>query len=132
MTNSDKHERILIIESDLNVARTIASLCFALGHEPLVAQDGFTGMLLARRIRPRVIFADLTLPGLDGFEIVRRIRRLPELAHTAVVALTENTPRRPAANQLGFDDFVMKPLNPMRLEHIIARFCVCIAQHAHA
>ncbi len=132
MTNHPTSEKILIIENDLSVARHIVQLCFALGHEPLVARDGFTGMLLAKRVKPRLILSDLAIPGLDGFEIVRRVRQIRELDHTAVVAITGIAPGRAAHNQSNFDDYALKPINAVRLEHIIAQFCICIAHEAHA
>jgi CheY-like chemotaxis protein len=122
-----KSEKILIIEDDLNAARRIILLCRELGHDPLLARDGFTGMLLAKRLKPRLIISDLATPGLDGFEVVRRVRKDHDLDHTAIVGVTGNVPRSPAANQSNFDDFVLKPIDSEAMEQVISKFCATVA-----
>src|SRR5437764_874332 len=61
-----KREQILIIEENLDTAHQIVALCFKLGYEPLLVCDGFSGMLLAMRVKPRMIISDLETAGLDG------------------------------------------------------------------
>jgi DNA-binding response OmpR family regulator len=123
MKESMKNNTILIIENDLNVARQIVTQCFKLGYEPLVARDGFTGMLLAKVVRPRMILSDVTVPGLDGFQIVRRVRELHELDETTVVAISSTFPGQSGNDDVSFDDCLLKPINSTRLEHVIAQGC---------
>lgn len=118
-----KSETILIIESDLNVARDIVTLCFAMGHEPLVTRDGFTGLLLAKRVHPRLILSDVSVPGLDGFEMVRRVRQIAGLNDTTVVALCNTKPGKASANQNNFDDYLLKPIDKTELGRIIEKSC---------
>lgn len=113
---------ILIIENDLNIARRIVTLCFALGYVPLLARDGFTGILLAKAARPRMIFSDVSLPGLDGFQLVRRIKELVELHDTPVVAISATFPGH-AADDVAFDDCLLKPINDVRLKFVIDHAC---------
>ena len=119
-------ERILVIEENLEIAHQIVALCFKMGWEPLLARDGFTGMLLALRAQPRLIVCDVETAGLDGFEIVRRARLHPELNGTAIVAISKVTPRKPAANQSGFDAHVLKPVCSTQLAEIVLNL---IQQH---
>lgn len=125
-------EQILVIEDNLDTAHQIVALCFKLGYEPLLARDGFTGMLLANKVHPRVIISDVETPGLDGFEIVRRVREHPELDHTAVIAITKNAPRRPVCENNAFDDYVLKPLISTTLGASINKFCLSEKPLAHA
>ena len=116
-------QKILIIEDDLNAARRIVLLCREMGHDPLLARDGFTGMLLAKRLKPRLIISDTAIPGMDGFEVARQVRSDSELDATAVVAVTQTAPARAAANQPNYDAFMTKPLEDERVECIINQFC---------
>jgi CheY-like chemotaxis protein len=123
-------QKILIIEDDLNAARRIVLLCREMGHDPLLARDGFTGMLLAKRLKPRLIISDTAIPGMDGFELARRVRNHDELRETAVVAVTQTVPAHPAANQPNFDAVMTKPLEDERVECIINQFCAEVAEVA--
>lgn len=114
-------ERILVIEENLEIAHQIVALCFEMGCEPLLARDGFTGMLLALRAQPRLIVCDVETAGLDGFEIVRRARQHPQLNGTSIVAISKVVPRKPAANQAGFDAHVLKPVVSAQLAEIVVK-----------
>ncbi len=118
-----KREQVLVIEENPATAHEIVSLCFKMGYEPLLACDGFNGMLLALRVKPRVIISDVETPGLDGFEIVRRIRSHHELDGSAVVGVSRVAPRKPAANQIGFDDCVLKPVSSTELAAVLNKLC---------
>jgi CheY-like chemotaxis protein len=67
--------RVLVIEDDIDSGETFAQLLTALGQEVKVAVDGETGLHIAASWRPHVIFLDLDLPVMDGFEVARRLRR---------------------------------------------------------
>jgi CheY-like chemotaxis protein len=116
-------EKILIIEDDEVAAESIELLCKSLGHMPLVAHDGVTGLLMASTEKPRLILSDIAMPGLDGFEVARRVRTNHDLDSTAVVAVTACAPRPPAANQVAFDDYVMKPFSVEHLGQVISKYC---------
>jgi len=113
--------KILIIEDDQLAAESIESLCREMGHQPVVAYDGATGLSMAASERPNLILSDIAMPGLDGFEVARRVRSNRDLDQTAIVAVTAHSPRRPAANQKTFDDYVIKPFTIENLEQVIRR-----------
>src|SRR6266480_3861128 len=102
---------ILIIEDDHSAAESIETLCRELGHNTLVAYDGMTGLQMAATEKPRLILSDIAMPGMDGFEVARRVRSNHDLDGTAIVAVTGHPPKTPAANQNTFDDYVIKPYN---------------------
>lgn len=115
--------KILIIEDDQTAAESIKSLCHDLGHRPMVANDGTTGLQMAASEKPRLILSDIAMPGLDGFEVARRIRSNHELDGTAIVAVTGTLPPTPAKNQMTFDDYVIKPFTVENLMLVIAKYC---------
>lgn len=81
------------------------------------AADGATALTLAQRVRPEVALLDVQMPKLTGLEVCRRMRQLPECAHTRVVMLTaaaqgEDRHRGLAA---GADHYLTKPFSPLAL-----------------
>jgi CheY-like chemotaxis protein len=114
--------KILIIEDDTNTAESIETLCREMGHQPLVAYDGVSGLRMAAEERPRLILSDIAMPGIDGFEVARRIRSNHDLDETKIVAVTSLRPRSPASNQKTFDEYVLKPFSIENLEEVITRF----------
>ena len=93
-----------------------------MGHETLVAYDGIKGLELAVSERPNLILSDIAMPGLDGFEVARRIRSNHDLDDTKLVAVTGNAPKTPAANQKTFDAYVIKPFSIKNLEDVIKKY----------
>jgi CheY-like chemotaxis protein len=78
----------LVIEDNLDAVHSLAFLLHDMGHHVEYAINGYVGLDAARRLRPDFVLLDLGLPGLDGFEVCRRIKQAPELASTRVIALT--------------------------------------------
>jgi len=114
---------ILIIEDDYVAAQSMELLCRGLGHKTLVAYDGESGLKLAADEKPTLILSDIAMPGIDGFEVARRIRSNHELDGTAIVAVTGHPPQTPAANQKTFDDYVIKPFSVENIMKVIAKYC---------
>lgn len=118
-----QNDTVLIIEDDQAAAQYLAAMCQQLGVRPIIAYDCETGLKLATAKRPRLIFSDLGVPGLDGFEAPRRIRSDRNLDGTAVVAVTASAPKAPAANQVAFDDYLLKPLSRDSIQNLISKYC---------
>ena len=93
------------------------------GHEVDTANDGVAGIACALRDRPDIALIDLGLPGVDGFEVARRIRAAPEGRHMVLVALTGYgaASDRDAALAAGFDVHVVKPIDPAKLLDLVSR-----------
>ncbi|HWM89091.1 MAG TPA: response regulator [Kofleriaceae bacterium] len=71
--------RVLVIDDDIDGADTLAELLMSIGHEVKVAYDGTVGLALDAEWQPHVVFLDLGLPTLDGYEVARQLRaRGPE------------------------------------------------------
>jgi excisionase family DNA binding protein len=117
--NSGRPDRILIVDDDPNVGRLIAGLIQERDArvETEIARDGFEAGVKVESFRPHALVLDLMMPGMDGFEVCRRLRARPTLNHIRIVAVTgfaspENVDRILAA---GADACLPKPLDSERL-----------------
>jgi len=78
----------MIVEDDVDTARTLAYLLRDIGHAVEYAINGYAALSLARSFRPDVVLLDLGLPGLDGVEVARRLAALPAPAPPRIIAVT--------------------------------------------
>lgn len=113
--------RILVVEDNPDAAETLRDLLELSGHEVSVATNGETGLNLASEVRPDTVVCDIGLPGMDGYEVARRLRADPRTAHTRLIAVTgygrqEDRERSAAA---GFDEHLVKPIDPAGLEAVL-------------
>jgi signal transduction histidine kinase len=115
--------RILVVDDNVDAAESLALLLRLQGHDVAVAADGPTALEKARAERPEVIFLDLGMPGMDGYEVARRLRQLPDVGPVRLVALTgwgqEEDRRR--TRQAGFDHHVVKPVEPDALHQLLSQ-----------
>lgn len=116
---SGRPDRVLIVDDDAQLGLYIAELIKS--RDPRVAtevaRDGFEAGLKVESFRPHALVLDLMMPGIDGFEVCRRLRARPTLNHVRIVAITglhspENVERIMTA---GADACLPKPLDPERL-----------------
>ena len=114
--------RILLVE-DNEMNRDMLSRRLAKrGYEVALALDGFQGIEMARRDAPDLIIMDMSLPGVDGWEITRRIRADEGLRRLPIIALTAHAMAgdREKALAAGCDDYDTKPVDFARLTAKIA------------
>ena len=113
--------RVLIAEDHSAVAHSFARLLHASGCEVSVAHSGPEALELAQQYRPDLVFVDIGLPGLDGFEVARRLREDPDFNRTVLVALSGyGEEKQSHALKAGFDRYIVKPLRPETLGEILA------------
>jgi signal transduction histidine kinase len=113
--------RLLIVEDNVDAQEMLATLCELLGHDVHTADDGPSALVRAEQVVPEVALVDIGIPGLDGYEVARRLRarfgdRLLLVALTGYGAPEQ----RQAAWDAGFDEHVVKPIDPARLEQLLA------------
>jgi len=114
--------RILVVEDNPDIAESMVMLLELLGHRVRVAHDGPVALELARATPPDVMLVDIGLPGMDGYEVARRIREDPTLRRVVLVALTgygRDEDRR-QAEAAGFDHHLVKPVDLTALERLVA------------
>lgn len=112
--------RVLVVDDVEPSANTLALMLEALGQEPRVVYDGVSALSAAQEFRPEVAFIDIAMPGMDGYDVAGRLRKI--LGHEAVlVALTgygqEEDRRRAFA--AGFDHHLVKPTSVEALHEIL-------------
>ncbi|MGW4729827.1 response regulator transcription factor [Streptomyces shenzhenensis] len=107
-------QRILIVDDEPRIRMTVRGYLEADGFEVLEAGDGPSGLAAAVREQPDLVVLDVMLPGLDGFEVLRRIRAI---GRTPVILLTARTEEldRVIGFTAGSDDYVTKPFSPREL-----------------
>jgi signal transduction histidine kinase len=113
--------RLLVIDDNRDAADSLATLLRLAGHEVRVAHDGPAALELTKVYRPEVVLLDLGMPGMDGYEVARRLRQQPGLERVRLAALTgwgqQEERRRTAA--AGFDHHLVKPVDPEALEELL-------------
>jgi CheY-like chemotaxis protein len=113
---------VLIIEDNADVGDSLAALVGILGHDASVLRDGRDALRVAPAAPPDVVLLDIGLPGMDGFEVARRLRSFPELVATRLVACTgygrEDDVRK--IREAGFERHFMKPVGAAQLETLLA------------
>ena len=108
---SPRPSRVLIVDDNDDAAWALASLLQSYGHEVHVAHNGRRAIDLAERVLPAVIFLDLAMPEMDGFEIAMRIRRRRWGRRILLCALTAfDTPEfRERSDEVGMNRYLVKP-----------------------
>lgn len=103
--------RVLIVDDNRDAAETLQLLLEGAGHQVLVAHSAFDALAIARTSLPDVLFLDIGLPDMDGYELARRLRALPETARATLIAVTGygQPEDKELAAQAGFDHHLVKP-----------------------
>ncbi|HEU4439461.1 MAG TPA: ATP-binding protein [Methylomirabilota bacterium] len=113
--------RVLVVEDSPDARDSLRLLLEMAGHHVETTEDGPTALAKARVFRPQVALIDLGLPGMDGFEVARELRRRPETGAIRLVAVTGygQAEDRREALAAGFDLHVTKPVDPSLLDHML-------------
>jgi len=103
--------RVLVVDDNVDTVTTLASLVKESGHDVRTAYDGSAVLEAALDYRPNVVLLDIGLPGLNGFEVAKRLRQQPALQNTVLVALTGygQESDRQRSREAGFDHHLVKP-----------------------
>jgi CheY-like chemotaxis protein len=112
MTEKQVRSRVLVVD-DAAYNREILIQNLEDDYELLEAADGLTGFCLARDQRPDIVLLDVRLPGIDGCEVARRLRREPGIGWVPIVAVTADamSGARERALASGCDDYLAKPVD---------------------
>ena len=114
-------EVVLVVDDDETQRDLMSRFLLREGYAPRTAADGPSGLALARRLKPRAILLDVTMPGMDGWSVLSALKADPELASVPVVMVTFVT-ERALASSLGAADYVIKPVDWNRLRHVMEGF----------
>ena len=110
-------KRILVIEDQEDNRQIVRDLMAASGYELIEATTGEEGVAAAARERPDLILMDIQLPGIDGYEVTRRIKANPQLKSIPIIAVTSYalSGDDKKAFAAGCDGYVTKPYSPRLL-----------------
>jgi len=114
--------RVLVIDDDQDTAQTLAYLLVGMGHEATFLTDPSQALETARRTRPHIIFLDLGMPGMNGWDVAKMLRKeYPVDGRLCLVAVSGHSDQdaRVKSRQAGFDAHVVKPVAVDLVEAII-------------
>ncbi|MDL1910633.1 response regulator transcription factor [Chloroflexi bacterium CFX6] len=106
--------KILVIDDEPSITKLIGAYLKPEGYEVYTAADGHAGLKAARAFNPDLIILDVMLPGMDGIELLSRLRRESDVYVIMLTAKTEETDKVVGLS-VGADDYVTKPFSPREL-----------------
>jgi CheY-like chemotaxis protein len=121
----DRPRRILLVDDNLDALHTLQTVLELDGHQVQAAGSAAEALERFQAAPPELAILDIGLPGMDGFELARRLRALPGGRACRLIALTGygHALDRARALQAGFDEHVTKPVDTLALEALIAGLC---------
>jgi PAS domain S-box-containing protein len=116
-----KH-RVLVVDDNIDAAESLGHMLRLQGHEVNTAHDGPAALELAASFAPDVVLLDIGLPGMDGFEVARRLRQLVGLEQVLLIAQTGwgQEEDRQRSREAGIDHHLLKPLNLTTLQKLLS------------
>ncbi len=106
--------KILVVDDEIKIVKLVRAYLEQAGFSVVEANDGQTALIQARREKPDLILLDLGLPGLDGLDVTRTLRRERAIPIIMLTARIEDADKI-VGLELGADDYVTKPFNPREL-----------------
>ncbi|HOW13935.1 response regulator [Methanosarcina sp.] len=114
-------KRILVVEDSAVIMELIRFLLTTFGYESKEAKDGFEALKIAKENKFDLILLDIQLPGFDGLEVLKEIKKLPEIRKTPVIALTAHAMQGDEERFLkaGCSGYISKPIDIGRFKSIL-------------
>jgi two-component system, chemotaxis family, CheB/CheR fusion protein len=121
-SSADSSHRVLIVDDNSDMAALVTELARSLGHEVAIASDGPTALNCIATFRPHIALIDVGLPGMNGYELARRIREMPGMKDVSLIAVTGygREEDRRTALEAGFSLHLVKPVDIARLETVLS------------
>ncbi|MGB2897483.1 MAG: response regulator [Anaerolineales bacterium] len=125
--------KVLIIDDDVDTLKLVGLMLERQGYEISVASNGTIGLAKAAVDKPELILLDVMMPDLDGYEVTKRLRSNPALAHIPIIMFTAKTmvDDKVAGFEAGVDDYLTKPTHPAELtahvKAVLARSAQAVA-----
>ena len=114
---------MLVVEDNIYAAKSFATLMRLDGHEVQIAHDGPMALQMATTFQPDVILLDIGLPGIDGYEVAKRLRGQDEFRETRIIAMTGygQPEDRRRSKESGIDYHLVKPVKIDVVRSLLAR-----------
>ena len=113
---------VLLVEDDPFLASLLGRLLGRLGHQACIAPDGPSALCMAEREPPDVVLLDIGLPGMDGYEVARRLRGHSERKPPLIIALSGYADDEECREAAGIDLYLQKPVEPAALGRLLWGF----------
>ncbi len=113
--------RVLVVDDDRDTVDTTSFVIEAWGYQPLLAYDPETALTLASEHRPEAVLLDLAMPGMDGYTLASRLRRLPGMEKALLICVSGYLEDANRARQAGCDRHFLKPAPLDELARMLAR-----------
>lgn len=118
----ETRRRVLIVDDNRDAGRSLSSLHQRWGHDTRMAFTGPAAVALAAEFEPDVVLLDIGLPGMDGYEVARRLRAMPKLSGSLLIAMSGygREEDRARARFAGFNEYLTKPMDLRRLRQLLS------------
>jgi len=115
--------KVLVVDDSVDAAQSLGLLLTGMGCDVQVAHDGLAALESARSNRPDVVLLDISMPGIDGYGVVQRLRQEPDFRAVPFVAVTGlgREEDRQRSRDAGFDEHLVKPIAPEVLRSALER-----------
>ena len=115
--------RVLVVDDHVDAAESLGMLLRQMGHDVQIVHDGHAALEAARLNRPHLVLLDLTMPGVNGYQVVERLRADPRFARVQFVAVTgsDGDEARRRSREAGFTEHLVKPLDAEALRRVLER-----------
>lgn len=112
---------VLVVDDNVDAADTLAAFFEAQGHKVIVAYHAYKAIELAKSENPAVLILDIGLPDMDGCELAKTLRKMPQTADAMLIALTGYGQKEDQENafKAGFDYHFVKPLDIVKLSALL-------------
>jgi DNA-binding response OmpR family regulator len=112
MTGTEKKKRVLVVDDQIRVTRFIEINLKIRGYEPCIANSGTQALELVNSMRPDIMFLDMVMPGMDGCQVLKELRKF---SNVPVVVFSASPANRDSAILAGATDFMHKPFDPAEM-----------------
>jgi len=105
--------RVLVVDDNKAAALTLSWALELQGYEVFTAYDGRQGLTMALREQPDILLLDIAMPEINGYDLCRKLRSLPEFRHARIIAQTgySQDEFRRRSQEAGFDGYIVKPVD---------------------
>jgi CheY-like chemotaxis protein len=121
--------RVLVVDDNHDAADMLAALIGAVGHDSTVANSGAAALSVLPSLQPDIVFLDIGMPGMNGYEVAQQLRAMPALTQPVLVALTGwgEDKDRARTSAAGFDHHLIKPADLGTVERLLAETAAAMA-----
>ena len=115
--------KILVIDDDENFRGLLVALLKLDGHDPLSAEDGASGITLAKKSNPELVLLDALMPGMDGFKTCKIFKSENEIKNIPIIMLTglDKVADAEKAFEVGANEYITKPINEATFNDTLLR-----------